>query len=123
MTSLEMAGEIYAMAHRPVNRQHRLDIEAIQKQKVKAIAEYLDAHLWKLQPMPAMYGDLQGCGGVAPASGQLIVGLTEDGRDVVINHPDLDPDKDGVGHIVFSPEQARALAKLLIQKAQDAEGT
>ena len=41
--------------------------------------------------------------------------------EVVVNHPDLQPDKDGVGHIIFSPQQARALAFLLRQKADSAE--
>lgn len=47
----------------------------------------------------------------------LEVGLTPDGREVIINHPDLLPDANGVGHIVFSPEQARNLARLLLRKA------
>jgi hypothetical protein len=47
----------------------------------------------------------------------LEVGLTPDEREVVINHPDLQPDSRGVGHIVFSPAQARHLAKLLLRKA------
>ncbi len=41
--------------------------------------------------------------------------------NVVVNHPDLEPDENGVGHIVFSPEQARKFAKLLMSKALDAE--
>ncbi len=40
--------------------------------------------------------------------------------DVVVNHPDLQPDENGVGHIVFSVEQARNLANLLMSKAADA---
>ena len=40
--------------------------------------------------------------------------------EVVINHPDLQPDENGVGHIVFSVEQARNLANLLQSKAADA---
>jgi hypothetical protein len=40
--------------------------------------------------------------------------------EVVINHPDLQPDDEGVGHIVFSVEQARNLANLLLSKAADA---
>jgi hypothetical protein len=58
-----------------------------------------------------------------PASGELIVGLTEDCQNVVINHPDLLPDADGCGHIVFSPDQARNLAWLLFRKANIIEGT
>lgn len=40
--------------------------------------------------------------------------------EVVINHPDLQPDENGVGHVVFSVEQARNLANLLMSKAADA---
>lgn len=40
--------------------------------------------------------------------------------EVVINHPDLKPDENGVGHIVFSVEQARNLANLLMSKVADA---
>lgn len=42
-----------------------------------------------------------------------------DGRDVIINHPDLQPDANGVGHIVFTPAQARNLARLLNQNADE----
>lgn len=51
-----------------------------------------------------------------PAKGFLEVGLTPEG-EVVINHPDLKPDAEGVGHIVFSPMQARNLAMMLIKNA------
>jgi hypothetical protein len=54
--------------------------------------------------------------------GILEVGITENGREVVINHPDLKPDAQGVGHIVFSPDQARNLGRLLILKANEIEG-
>jgi hypothetical protein len=53
------------------------------------------------------------------AKGTLEVGTTGKG-EVVVNHPDLEPDADGVGHIVFSVEQARDLANLLLSKAADA---
>src|ERR1035438_10261587 len=49
-------------------------------------------------------------------SGFLEVGPNDDG-EVVINHPDLKPDENGVGHIVFSPNQARNLAMLLFKHA------
>ncbi len=49
----------------------------------------------------------------------LEVGITEDLREVVVNHPDLRPDASGVGHIVFSPEQARAFAHTLLAKAAE----
>lgn len=53
--------------------------------------------------------------------GFLVVGISEDWREVVINHPDLKPDADGVGHITFSPTQARQLANLLLMKADEIE--
>ena len=49
----------------------------------------------------------------------LEVGTNGNG-EVVINHPDLEPDEKGVGHIVFSVEQARNLADLLMSKTADA---
>lgn len=54
------------------------------------------------------------------AKNTLEVG-TNGAGEVVVNHPDLQPDENGVGHIIFSPEQARALAFLLQQKAHSAE--
>lgn len=55
----------------------------------------------------------------------IIGGFLEVGIDaqfqVVVNHPDLKPDENGVGHIVFSPDQARNLAYLMIRKANEAE--
>lgn len=53
-------------------------------------------------------------------SGTLMVGTTGAG-EVVIEHPDLNADANGVGHIVFSPEQARDLGALMVKKAGDAE--
>ena len=50
----------------------------------------------------------------------LEVGLN-DRNEVVINHPDLQPDENGVGHIIFTPEQARQLARLLFLKADAAD--
>lgn len=55
-----------------------------------------------------------------PKPNTLRVGTNGKG-EVVINHPDLKPDDNGVGHIVFSPEQARHLANILIAKAFDAQ--
>lgn len=49
-------------------------------------------------------------------AGYLEVG-TNDNGEVVVNHPDLKPDESGVGHIVFSPNQARNLAELLMKHA------
>lgn len=54
-----------------------------------------------------------------PPKGVLYVEAV--GKEVVINHPDIDPDKDGNGHIVFSPDEARALAELLTEKANEIE--
>jgi hypothetical protein len=54
-----------------------------------------------------------------------IDGFLEIGRngqdEIIVNHPDLEPDETGVGHIVFSPSQARNFAKLLLKHAGDAE--
>jgi hypothetical protein len=51
-----------------------------------------------------------------------IEGFLEVGRndqhEVVIN---LDKDRNGVGHVVFSPRQARHLAKLLLKHAEWAD--
>jgi hypothetical protein len=55
--------------------------------------------------------------------GALEVGLSEDGLEVIINHPDLEPGEDGVGHIVFSPDQAERLAQLLLKHAEGARAT
>lgn len=52
-------------------------------------------------------------------AGALEVG-TNDRFEVVVNHPDLHPDENGVGHIVFSPRQARKFARLLLKHADDA---
>ena len=54
-------------------------------------------------------------------TGYLQVGINDDG-EVVINHDDLKPDENGVGHIVFSPNQARNLAILLLQHASQIDG-
>jgi len=50
--------------------------------------------------------------------GYLEIG-TNDRGEVVLN---LDRDRNGVGHIVFSPSQARGLADALNRKANEAEG-
>jgi hypothetical protein len=52
--------------------------------------------------------------------GFLVVGTNEKG-EVVVNHPDLKPDENGVGHIVFSVNQAEHFAHLLLSKAREAE--
>lgn len=48
--------------------------------------------------------------------GYLEVGLN-DKDEIVINHPDLKTDENGVGHIVFSINQAQHLSHLLAVKA------
>lgn len=53
----------------------------------------------------------------APPTGCLEIGVSEDGREVIVNHPDLQPDAEGIGHIVFSPAQAREFAALLLKHA------
>ncbi len=52
--------------------------------------------------------------------GYLEVGIDPKTFDVVVNHPDLKPDENGVGHIVFSPDQAIALSETLRRKAEEA---
>lgn len=52
--------------------------------------------------------------------GFLEVGCNEQNQ-IVVNHPDLEPDENGVGHIVFSVNQARGLADSLLRKAFEAE--
>jgi hypothetical protein len=59
---------------------------------------------------------------IKPGAKELIVAMTEDGQNIVINHPDLEPDAEGCGHIVFSPDQARNLAWMLFLKANIVEG-
>lgn len=55
-------------------------------------------------------------------SGNLYVGLSEDGKHVIVNHPDLEPDADGCGHIVFSHDEALNFAMLLLRKVNTAQG-
>lgn len=50
-------------------------------------------------------------------TGALEVGTNGKG-EVIINHPDLERDEHGIAHIVFSPNQARNLARLLNEKAK-----
>jgi hypothetical protein len=53
------------------------------------------------------------------AAGTLEVGIN-DTNQVYINHPRLDVDANGVGHIVFSTDEALDLGMLLIRKANEA---
>jgi hypothetical protein len=56
----------------------------------------------------------------AAVVGCLEVGRTADTHEVVINHPDLRPDANGVGHIIFSAAEAENLARLLLEQAAGA---
>ncbi len=51
-------------------------------------------------------------------------GVLEVGRndrfEVIVNHPALNRDENGIGHIVFSPRQARSFANLLLKHADEA---
>lgn len=49
--------------------------------------------------------------------GYLETGINDQG-EVVVN---LDYDRNGVGNIVFSPNQARLFARTLLKKADEAE--
>jgi hypothetical protein len=48
----------------------------------------------------------------------LEVGHTPDLREIIVNHPFIEQDARG-GHLVFSPEQARRFARLLLRKADE----
>jgi hypothetical protein len=52
----------------------------------------------------------------------LIVAITEDGREVTINHENLVQDAEGRGFMTFTPEQARNLGTLLFLKAETIDG-
>jgi hypothetical protein len=61
---------------------------------------------------------------VAQSERDKIEGFLEIGTangEVIVNHPDLKPDENGVGHIVFSPNQARNLGGLLYKHADLAQ--
>ena len=52
--------------------------------------------------------------------GFLEVGLNDEG-EVVVNHSDLKPDENGIGHIVFSADQAQNLSRLLSRHADQSD--
>jgi len=58
---------------------------------------------------------------VLKQGGVLLVGRNNQG-EVVINFPRLDTDSAGMSYIVFSPQQARDLAALLIKHAAEVAG-
>lgn len=53
-------------------------------------------------------------------AGYLMIGCNEKG-EVVINHPQLEVDADGIGFIVFSTNQARMLATKLLDCANEGD--
>jgi hypothetical protein len=48
--------------------------------------------------------------------GFIEVGLSPDGKTVVLNHPKIAQSENG-GHIIFTPAQALSLARTLIHAA------
>lgn len=72
--------------------------------------EVIDMHGIAVKSLPA-----------PPPNGELWVGVTERGDEVVINHPNLLTNAKGEGYIVFSPQQARDLAHSLLRQAAAAE--
>lgn len=48
-----------------------------------------------------------------------ILEVGNDGKEVIINHPDLLVNEKGEGYITFSPAQARNLANLLLKNADE----
>lgn len=54
-------------------------------------------------------------------AGFLEVDRTNDTHEIVISHPALTPDADGLGRIVLLPRHARHLANLLLENATYAE--
>ena len=57
----------------------------------------------------------------APPAGCLQVGMSEDMRQVIVNVP-CSNFPGWFDHVIFSPDQARAFAKLLEKHASAAEG-
>ena len=56
-----------------------------------------------------------------PSKYYLQVGLTEDETEIVINHIELDLDENGAGYMIFSEDQARNLAMLLLKKVAEVQ--
>lgn len=54
-------------------------------------------------------------------AGFLEVERTDDTHEIVISHPTLEPDEQGMARIVFSTRYARHLANLLVEQATYAE--
>jgi hypothetical protein len=51
-------------------------------------------------------------------TGYLEIGINPETFEIVIN---LDEDRNGIGHVTFSPDQARNLASILIRKADEVD--
>ena len=54
-------------------------------------------------------------------AGTVQVWRKDESNEIVISHPDLKPDAEGVSHIFFSTRYARHLANLLLKHAAAAE--
>ena len=50
-------------------------------------------------------------------TGHLEVGLTDDERNIVINYGQIETDAEGRGFMIFSANQARTLAHILLKHA------
>jgi hypothetical protein len=51
------------------------------------------------------------------ASGVLLIGLSDDEREVVVNLPYMPDNGSGWTHVTFSPEQARTFARKVLKLA------
>jgi hypothetical protein len=56
-----------------------------------------------------------------PELGPGVLIVDHRANEVIVNHPDLHADADGVGHIVFSVEEARNFAASVLRAAREAE--
>jgi hypothetical protein len=57
-------------------------------------------------------------GSAGPAQGHLIIGLTPDETEVVLNVPTTPGNSTLWEHVIFSPEQAESIGKLFLAKAK-----
>ena len=56
-----------------------------------------------------------------PELGPGVLIVDHRANEVIVNHPDLHADADGVSHIVFSVEEARNFAASVLRAAEEAE--
>ena len=56
-----------------------------------------------------------------PELGPGVLIVDHRANEVIVNHPDLHADADGVSHIVFSVEEARNFAASVLRSAREAE--